>query len=193
MKLIVAVYDDWGPSQIMENWATEPEVLKTYAVHYQTGAVIPNHLVKRLQKSDKFNQGFITTELLAASLSDMDIHTRTSTEPLDVNAFEREVLNERRGLIEEIAPRYRYPYFSHIFDGGYSAGYYSYTWAEVLDKDAYQAFVETGNLFDRKTAQRFRKLLESGGTKDGMTLYKEFRGAEPSRVPLMVARGFVEQ
>ncbi|MBR2423951.1 MAG: M3 family metallopeptidase [Tidjanibacter sp.] len=181
------------PSQIMENWATEPEVLKTYAVHYQTGAVIPNHLVKRLQKSDKFNQGFITTELLAASLSDMDIHTRTTTEPLDVNAFEREVLNERRGLIEEIAPRYRYPYFSHIFDGGYSAGYYSYTWAEVLDKDAYQAFVETGNLFDRKTAQRFRKLLESGGTKDGMTLYKEFRGAEPSRVPLMVARGFVEQ
>lgn len=180
------------PSQIMENWATEPEVLKTYAVHYQTGAVIPDYLIKRLQNSDKFNQGFITTELLAASYSDMDIHSRTSTEPLDVNAFEREVLNEKRGLIEEIAPRYRYPYFSHIFDGGYSAGYYSYTWAEVLDKDAYQAFVETGNLFDRKTAQRFRKLLEAGGTKDGMTLYKEFRGAEPSRVPLMVARGFME-
>ena len=180
------------PSQIMENWATEPEVLKTYAVHYQTGAIIPNHLVKRLQKSDKFNQGFITTELLAASLSDMDIHTRTSTDSIDVNAFERESLNVNRGLIEEIAPRYRYPYFSHIFDGGYSAGYYSYTWAEVLDKDAYQAFVETGNLFDRKTAQRFRKLLESGGMKDGMDLYKEFRGAEPSRVPLMVARGFME-
>ena len=180
------------PSQIMENWAMEPEVLKTYAVHHQTGAVIPNHLVRRLQKSDKFNQGFMTTELLAASLSDMDIHTRTSTEPIDVNAFEREVLNEKRGLIEQIAPRYRYPYFSHIFDGGYSAGYYSYTWAEVLDKDAYQAFVETGNLFDRKTAQRFRKLLEAGGTKDGMVLYKEFRGAEPSRVPLMVARGFME-
>ena len=180
------------PSQIMENWATEPEVLKTYAVHYQTGAIIPNHLVKRLQKSDKFNQGFITTELLAASLSDMDIHTRTSAEPIDVNAFERESLNVNRGLIEEIAPRYRYPYFSHIFDGGYSAGYYSYTWAEVLDKDAYQAFVETGNLFDRKTAQRFRKLLESGGMKDGMDLYKEFRGAEPSRVPLMVARGFMD-
>ncbi len=180
------------PSQIMENWAMEPEVLKTYAVHHQTGSIIPNHLVRRLQKSDKFNQGFMTTELLAASLSDMDIHTRTSTEPLDVNAFEREVLNEKRGLIEQIAPRYRYPYFSHIFDGGYSAGYYSYTWAEVLDKDAYQAFVETGNLFDRKTAQRFRKLLEAGGTKDGMVLYKEFRGAEPSRVPLMVARGFME-
>ena len=180
------------PSQIMENWAMEPEVLQTYAVHHQTGAVIPKHLVRRLQKSDKFNQGFMTTELLAASLSDMDIHTRTSTEPIDVNAFEREVLNEKRGLIEQIAPRYRYPYFSHIFDGGYSAGYYSYTWAEVLDKDAYQAFVETGNLFDRKTAQRFRKLLEAGGTKDGMTLYKEFRGAEPSRVPLMVARGFME-
>ena len=179
------------PSQIMENWATEPEVLKTYAVHYQTGSVIPDHFVRRMQRSDKFNQGFITTELLAASLSDMDIHTRTTTDPIDVNAFEREVLNKRRGLIEEIAPRYRYPYFSHIFDGGYSAGYYSYTWAEVLDKDAYQAFVETGNLFDRKTAQRFRKLLEAGGTKDGMTLYKEFRGAEPSRKPLMVARGFV--
>ena len=179
------------PSQIMENWAMEPELLKTYALHYQNGSVIPNHLIKRIQKSAYFNQGFITTELLAAALSDLDIHNLAVTEPIDINAFERQVLNEKRGLIEEIAPRYRYTYFSHIFDGGYSSGYYSYTWAEVLDKDAYQAFVETGNLFDKATAARFRKLLESGGMKDGMTLYREFRGAEPSRDALMVARGFV--
>lgn len=180
------------PSQIMENWALEPEVLRTYALHYQTGSVIPDHLIKRLQKSDKFNQGFTTTELIAASLSDMDIYTRTTTDPIDVNAFEREVLNEKRGLIPQIAPRYRYPYFSHIMDGGYSSGYYSYIWAEVLDKDAYEAFRESGDLFDRATADKFRKLLAAGGTKDGMTLYREFRGAEPSRKPLMVARGFIE-
>ena len=101
------------------------------------------------------------------------------------------MLTEKRGLIEQIAPRYRYPYFSHIFDGGYSSGYYSYLWAEVLDKDAYQAFVESGDLFDRETAARFRKLLAAGGTKDGMELYREFRGAEPSREPLMLARGLI--
>ena len=120
-----------------------------------------------------------------------DFHDEdTELEKYGVSA-EQQVLNEKRGLIEEIAPRYRYTYFSHIFDGGYSSGYYSYTWAEVLDKDAYQAFVETGNLFDKATAARFRKLLESGGMKDGMTLYREFRGAEPSRDALMIARGFV--
>jgi peptidyl-dipeptidase Dcp len=137
-----------------------------------------------------FNQGFMTTELLAASLSDLDIHTLSSVEGLDVNAFEKKQLNQKRGLIEQIAPRYRYPYFSHIFDGGYSSGYYSYIWAEVLDKDAYQAFVESGNLFDKATAARFRTLLASGGIKDGMELYRDFRGAEPSRVPLLISRGF---
>jgi len=133
----------------------------------------------------------MTTELLAASLSDLDIHNLAVTEPIDIHAFERKVLNEQRGLIEEIAPRYRYTYFSHIFDGGYSSGYYSYIWAEVLDKDAYQAFVETGNLFDRETAARFRTLLEMGGMKDGMSLYRDFRGADPSRDALMISRGFI--
>lgn len=180
------------PSQIMENWAMEPAMLKTYAIHHQTGAVIPDHLVKRIQKSAMFNQGFMTTELIAASLSDLDIHTLASiAEDFDVNAFEHKVLTEERGLIEQIAPRYRYPYFSHIFDGGYSSGYYSYLWAEVLDKDAYQAFVESGDLFDRTTAARLRTLLAAGGTKDGMELYREFRGAEPSREPLMLARGLI--
>lgn len=180
------------PSQIMENWAMEPAMLKTYAIHHQTGAVIPDHLVKRIQKSSHFNQGFMTTELIAASLSDLDIHTLTEVpEDFDVNAFEKRVLTEERGLIEQIAPRYRYPYFSHIFDGGYSSGYYSYLWAEVLDKDAYQAFVESGDLFDRQTAARLRTLLAAGGTKDGMELYRTFRGAEPSREPLMLARGLI--
>ena len=180
------------PSQIMENWAMEPTMLKTYAIHHQTGSVIPDHLISRIQKSALFNQGFMTTELIAASLSDLDIHTLTEiSEDFDVNAFEKSMLTEKRGLIEQIAPRYRYPYFSHIFDGGYSSGYYSYLWAEVLDKDAYQAFVESGDLFDRDTATRFRKLLAAGGTKDGMELYREFRGAEPNREALMLARGLV--
>ena len=180
------------PSQIMENWAMEPAMLKTYAIHHQTGAIIPDHLIQRIQKSALFNQGFMTTELIAASLSDLDIHTLTSVpEDFDVNAFEHKVLTEERGLMEQIAPRYRYPYFSHIFDGGYSSGYYSYLWAEVLDKDAYQAFVESGDLFDRATAKRLRTLLAAGGTKDGMDLYRDFRGAEPKREPLMIARGLV--
>ncbi len=180
------------PSQIMENWAMEPAMLKTYAIHHQTGAVIPDHLIGRIQKSSLFNQGFMTTELIAASLSDLDIHTLSEVpEDFDVNAFEKRVLTEERGLIEQIAPRYRYPYFSHIFDGGYSSGYYSYLWAEVLDKGAYQAFVESGDLFDRATAKRFRTLLAAGGTKDGMELYRDFRGAEPKREPLMIARGLM--
>ncbi len=180
------------PSQIMENWAMEPAMLKTYAIHHQTGAVIPDHLIRRIERSGKFNQGFMTTELIAASLSDLDIHTLTSVEEdFDVNAFEHKSLTEKRGLISQIAPRYRYPYFSHIFDGGYSSGYYSYLWAEVLDKDAYQAFVESGDLFDRATAARFRTLLAAGGTKDGMDLYRDFRGAEPSRTPLMLSRGLI--
>ena len=129
------------PSQVMENWAFEPEMLKHYAVHYRTGEVIPKYLVDKLRKSELFNQGFATTELIAASLSDMDIHSVTEYEPFDPMAFERQALNEKRGLIPQIEPRYRYPYFSHIFDGGYSAGYYFYTWAEVLDKDTfYRAF-----------------------------------------------------
>jgi peptidyl-dipeptidase Dcp len=180
------------PSQIMENWAMEPAMLKTYAIHHQTGAVIPDHLIARIEKSSLFNQGFMTTELLAASLIDMDVHTLTKTEGVDIMAYEKKMLEEKRGLIRQIAPRYRLPYFSHIFDGGYSSGYYSYIWAEVLDKDAYQAFVESGDLFDKETAARFRTLLASGGMLDGMELYRNFRGAEPSRLPLMDPRGFME-
>ncbi|MBP3356996.1 MAG: M3 family metallopeptidase [Rikenellaceae bacterium] len=180
------------PSQIMENWAFEPQMLKSYALHYRSNEPIPDALVEKIKNSALFNQGFATVEYLAASYSDMDIHTLEQFEPLDVNAFENRKLNVERGLIPEIAPRYRYPYFSHIFDGGYSAGYYSYIWAEVLDKDAFQAFVETGDIFNRQVAERFRTLLSRGGTSDGMVLYEQFRGAQPDRKPLLRARGLVE-
>ncbi len=181
------------PSQVMENWAFEPEMLKHYAVHYRTDEVIPASLVEKLRKSELFNQGFMTTELIAASLADMDIHSVEKYEPIDVEAFGRHALNEKRGLIPQIEPRYRYPYFSHIFDGGYSAGYYFYTWAEVLDKDAFEAFRESGDLFDRKTAARFRRLLSRGGSEDGMTLYRTFRGKDPDKTAMLVARGLMER
>ncbi len=181
------------PSQILENWAMSPEMLRSYAIHYRKGEVITDELIEKIQNSALFNQGFDYTELLAASLSDMDIHNvKVGNEPLDINAFENQALYTKRGLIEQIAPRYHYTYFSHIFDGGYMAGYYSYIWAEVLDKDAFQAFIETGNLFDKKTAEKFRTLLSSGGMADGMDLYKAFRGSEPGREPLMKAHGLIE-
>ena len=181
------------PSQVMENWAFHPEVLKHYAVHYRTGEVIPDALVAKLRRSELFNQGFATTELIAASLSDLDIHSLTTYEPIDPAAFERKALNERRGLIPEIEPRYRYPYFSHIFDGGYSAGYYFYTWAEVLDKDAFEAFRESGDLFNREIAARFRRLLASGGTQDGMTLYRTVRGKDPDKRAMLRGRGLLAE
>ncbi|MBQ9147312.1 MAG: M3 family metallopeptidase [Rikenellaceae bacterium] len=182
------------PSQIMENWALEPEMLRRYALHHRTNDPIPNHMIEKLQRSRHFNQGFNTVELLAASLTDMDIHTIENYSPIDVNEFERKMLNERRGLMEQIAPRYRYPYFSHIFDGGYSSGYYSYLWAEVLDKDAYQAFVESGDIFNKRIATDFRnKLLARGGEADGMDLYRAFRGADPDRKPLLLGRGLIEE
>ena len=177
------------PSQILENWALDEELLKTYAVHHRNNSIINNSLIEKIHRSAQFNQGFMTTELLAAALVDLDIHSLTKYETLDIDAFEYNALYEKRGMISEIEPRYRLPYFAHIFAGGYSSGYYFYTWAEVLDKDAFSAFVETGDVFNRKTAQAFRKLLSSGGKKDGMTLYREFRGAEPSREALLKARG----
>lgn len=178
------------PSQVMENWAFEPEMLKQYAVHYRTGEVIPQYLMDKMHKSALFNQGFATTELIAASLSDMDIHSTTDYAPFDPIAFERQALNEKRGLIPQIEPRYRYPYFSHIFDGGYSAGYYFYTWAEVLDKDAFEAFRESGDLFNKQIARDFRyKLLARGGSEDGMTLYRAFRGADPDKKAMLRSRG----
>ena len=177
------------PSQILENWALEEELLKTYALHYRNNTIINKSLIDKIHRSAQFNQGFMTTELLAAALVDLDIHSLTEYKELDVDAFEYNALYEKRGMISEIEPRYRLPYFAHIFAGGYSSGYYFYTWAEVLDKDAFAAFAETGDVFHRRTAQAFRKLLSSGGKKDGMILYREFRGAEPSREALLKARG----
>ena len=177
------------PSQIMENWALEEELLKSYAVHYRNNNIISKSLIDKISRSAQFNQGFATTELLAAALVDLDIHSLTEYKELDIDSFEYSALYEKRGMISEIEPRYRLPYFAHIFAGGYSSGYYFYTWAEVLDKDAYAAFVETGDIFNRKTAQALRKLLASGGKRDGMSLYREFRGAEPSRDALLQARG----
>ena len=178
------------PSQIMENWASEPEVLKMYARHYETGEPMPDELIEKIRKSRHFNQGFATTEYLAASFLDMDWHTLTEPAPdIDVLEFENDSLNQI-GLIPEIISRYRSPYFRHIFAGGYSSGYYSYVWAEVLDADAFQAFKEAGDVFDAKTAKAFREnILQRGGTEEPMTLYKRFRGKEPSIEPLLERRG----
>ncbi|MFC1725723.1 M3 family metallopeptidase [candidate division KSB1 bacterium] len=176
------------PSQIMENWAVAPEVLKTYAVHYQTGEPIPDELIDKMVKSGYFNQGFGTSEYLAASFLDMDWHTITTPEEHDVIKFENASM-KKIGLIPEILPRYRSTYFRHIYAGGYASGYYSYIWAEVLDSDAFEAFKEIG-LFDRKTAMSFREnILERGGTEDPMVLYKRFRGAEPKIDALLKKRG----
>lgn len=176
------------PSQIMENWAAEPEVLKLYAKHYQTGAVIPEVLVNKLKKAGTFDQGFTTIEYLAASFLDLDYHSQTNDITVDANTFEKAAMN-KIGLIESIIPRYRSTYFSHIFSGGYSSGYYSYIWAGVLDTDAFEAF-KTTSLFNPEKAKLFRKnVLEKGGTEDPMVLYKRFRGAEPSIEPLLRKRG----
>ena len=179
------------PSQFMENYVYEPEVLKTYAFHYQTGEVIPDELIEKINKAGKFNQGFVTTELLSASILDMDFHELTTAEGLDVNAFEAASL-KKMGMIDEIIVRYRPTFYNHIFTTGYEAGYYSYTWAAVLDADAFAAFKETGNLFDADAAKRFRHLLEQGGTRDAQELYLEFRGKEADPQHLLRRKGFIE-
>lgn len=179
------------PSQIYEHWSLHPEVLKMYAKHYQTGEVIPDELIDKIQESSYFNKGFETTELVAAAILDMKWHTIESPQTLNAGDFETNTLNEI-GLIPEIIVRYRSPYFAHIFDGGYSAGYYSYLWSEVLDADAFDAFVENG-IFDPKTAKAFRdNVLSKGGTEDPMILYKQFRGAEPNPNSLLRNRGFIK-
>ena len=176
------------PSQIMENWAAEPEVLKTYAKDYKTGEPIPQDLIAKIQNSTLFNQGFMATEFLAAALLDMDWHTLTEPKAMDANAFEKASLN-RIGLIPEIVSRYRSTYFAHIFSGGYAAGYYSYIWAEVLDADAFQAFKEKG-IFDPATAKAFRTfILSRGGTEEAMDLFVKFRGRKPSIEPMLKRRG----
>lgn len=179
------------PSQIYEHWALHPEVLKLYAKHYQTGEVIPDALIAKIEEASNFNSGFETTEIVAAALLDMKWHVITEHQDFDVNAFESDAMNQI-GLISEIIPRYKSPYFAHIFDGGYSAGYYSYLWSEVLDADAFEAFVEKG-VFDRTTGQSFRdNVLSKGGSEDPMVLYKRFRGAEPNPIYLLKNRGFVK-
>lgn len=178
------------PSQINEHWAFEPEVLKVYAKHYLTGEVIPQVLVDKIVKSGKFGEGFKTTEYLAASFLDMDYHTSSEVSgKFDVLQFENASM-KKIGLIEQIPPRYRSTYFQHTMTGGYTAGYYSYIWAEELDADAFQAFKETGNIFDQATASRFRKdILEKGGSKDAMQMYLDFRGKKPSIDALLENRG----
>ena len=176
------------PSQIMENWATEPSVLRMYAKHYQTGETMPDALIEKINKSAQFNQGFLTGEYIAASLLDMDWHSKPFTG--DVLAFEKASM-DNIGLIPEIAPRYRSTYFSHIFSGGfdYSAGYYVYLWAAVLDADAYDAFEKSGNVFNPEYAAKFRTLLAKSGSDEGMTIYRNFRGQDPSLEPLLKNRG----
>lgn len=175
------------PSQIMEHWTVEPEVLKMYAKHYQTREAIPDSLIAKIENQALFNQGFMTTELLAAAILDMEMHCLTTMEGFDVLQFEKQLM-DKLGLIPQIAPRYRSTYFNHIM-GGYAAGYYSYIWAERLDTDAFEAFKEHG-LFDQATATSFRKnILEKGGSDDPMKLYVTFRGAEPSLDALLKTRG----
>lgn len=178
------------PSQVMEHWAFHPEVLKMYAKHYETGEVIPDELIEKMEAASKFNMGFITTEFVAAALLDMDYHTQTEQREFDVRDFEIKSM-EKVGLIGEVIPRYRSTYFSHVFSGGYSAGYYSYLWSEVLDADAFQPFVENG-IFDQASAQSFREnVLSKGNSEDPMVLYKKYRGAEPNPIYLLKNRGFV--
>jgi peptidyl-dipeptidase Dcp len=176
------------PSQIMEHWAEEPEFLRQYAKHYKTGEVIPNALIKKLNNLGTFNQGFATTEYLAASFLDMEFHSMNAPMREDVQTIELRAM-KRLGLIDAIIPRYKSTFFAHIFAGGYSAGYYSYIWSGVLDNDGFQAFKET-SLFDQETAGRFRKyILSKGGTVDPMELYVAFRGRKPSVEPLLKKRG----
>jgi peptidyl-dipeptidase Dcp len=179
------------PSQIMEHWAVEPQVLKEYAKHYISNEVIPDHFIEKIQETRTFNQGFKTSEYLAASYLDLDWHElEHQDEEQDTSELEKESMRSI-SLLKEIAPRYRSTYFQHIFSGGYSAGYYSYIWAEVLDADAYEEFKKNG-VFDKNTASSFRThILEKGGTADPMALYRNFKGAEPDIGPLMEARGLL--
>ena len=178
------------PSQLLEHWASEPEVLKSFATHYETGEPIPDVLIEKLLKASKFNQGFINTEYLAAALLDMDWHTISAKESMkDANSFEQKSLSEI-GLIEEIAARYRTTYFAHIFSGGYSSGYYSYVHAAVLDSDGFEAFKEAGDVFDAELSSKLRKhIYEKGSTEEAMDLYVNFRGRKPIIAPLLKVRG----
>ena len=177
------------PSQVLEHWASEPELLKSYAKHYKTGEVISDELIDKMKNASKFNQGFANTEYLAATYLDMDWHSLVSTDIQDTNDFERKSL-EKIGLIDEIVSRYRTTYFQHIFTSSYSAGYYSYIWAAVLDSDAFAAFKESGDIYNQDLASKYREyILEKGGTENPMELYQKFRGSNPNIGPLLEDRG----
>ena len=181
------------PSQIMENWARHPEMLKLYAKHYKTGEIIPDELIKKIEEAANYGQGFVNTELIAASLLDMDYHVLENPQMGNPIEFENESM-AKYGLIPEIISRYRSPYFQHIFASaaGYSAGYYSYTWSAVLDADAFELFKQKG-IFDKATAQSFREnILEKGNTEDVAVIYKRFRGQDPNIKPLLRNRGLLE-
>jgi len=181
------------PAQVLEHWAAEPQMLAMFAKHYKTGEVIPQDLVDRMLAAGNFNQGFKTTEYIAAALLDLRWHMLTSAqaaEITDARAFEEEVLRGY-GLIDEIEPRYRSQYFSHTFSGGYSAGYYAYLWSEILDADGFAAFKQAEDIFDPETASRLKKwIYESGGLREADELYRNFRGQDPSIEPLLEGRGF---
>ncbi|MBR1786731.1 MAG: M3 family metallopeptidase [Paludibacteraceae bacterium] len=187
------------PSQIMENFCYEPEVMRTYAFHYKTGELIPDSLIEKINRQKTFNQGFVETELLSASILDLDYHLLTDTASFDVEEFERKSL-EKMGMIPQIIVRYRSTFFNHIFTTGYEAGYYSYTWSAVLDADAFAAFKEKGDIFDpqtgeindKETAQKFRHLLEQGGTRDAQDLWQEFRSRPADPKFLLQRKGFIE-
>jgi peptidyl-dipeptidase Dcp len=177
------------PSQIMEHWVLEPEVLKVYAKHYLTGEIIPSEIVDKLDKASKYNTGFITVEYLAAALLDMEYHSLTEPGNLDIRTFEKTAM-DKYGLIPEIKPRYRSTYFNHIWASGYASGYYAYIWCEILDADAFQAFKETGNIFNKEVAARFeQEILSKGGTRDPLDMYIAFRGKEPGIDALLLNRG----
>lgn len=177
------------PSQVLEHWAVEPEVMKQYAFHYQTGEVIPDSLIAKMQNAGNFNSGFETTELVAAALLDIECHMLTNYDDFEAGAFEKAV-TEKIGLIPEIPFRYRSTYFNHVFSGGYAVGYYSYLWAEVLDADAFEAYKESGNVLNEELGRSFRRnVLEMGGSEEPMELYKRFRGAEPNPDAMLHGRG----
>ena len=178
------------PSQVMENWCRHPQVMKSYARHYQTSEAIPDELIRKIDAAATYGQGFITTELLAASLLDMDYYTLREKRAIDPLQFEEQTM-QRIGLIPEIISRYRSPYFQHVFTTGYDAGYYSYTWTAILDADAFEAFVESGDLFNPELARKFRHLLESGNTIEPMVLYRGFRGKDPSPKALLKRKGML--
>ena len=181
------------PAQILEHWVSQPEMLEMYATHYETGEVIPTELVEKIRRAKNHNQGFYTTEYVAASLLDLAWHSLTPTEAAkitDARAYEKQVL-EGYGLIPEIEPRYRSQYFSHIFAGGYSAGYYAYLWSEILDADGFDAFKQAEDIWDPELAARLQKwVYEAGGLKPADELYRNFRGKDPSIKPLLEGRGF---